>query len=329
MNKIYNLFKKYLPVIAGLSVVTTLLGLLTLIYYYNKDTVSINFANVIPICTAIFFLLAIAFVIGFIAQVNNIYISKIKKSFGFCHFAAALSAALAAALFFFDFFRFVQTPTTSSPLRILRLVAFVPFILYLILGMVPRSFHKRVIHISIKIKYVAAIGAIVWSILGLLMIYFWDGLPITNIFKIVHLFFYVLLLLFLAFEIKFEILTPMPRFYVLFSLLLFVYTTSLTGAVMLAKFFGFVEEVAISEFEIFLAFALGIYAFSKMIAIPRTIKIVKEKSHSCRHHHHHKHSNAKANDDAAGAKKFPSEAAQEPQESSAESVTVNEESINE
>lgn len=294
MNKVYNLFKKYLPIISGLAVVSALFGLLTLIYYYNKDTVSISFANVIPICTVIFFILAVSFVIVFVSKVNNIYISKIKKSYGFCHFAAALSAALAAALFLFDFFRFVQTPTTSSALRILRLVAFVPFILYLVLGMVPRRFHKKTIHISIKIKYVAAIGAIVWAVLGLLMIYFWEGLPMTNIFKITHLFFYVFLLLFLAFEIKFELLTPAPKLYLLFSLLLFVYSTALTGSVMLAKFFGFIEEVTISEFEIFLAFALGIYALSKMVAIPKTMKFVKEKGHSRRHHHHHRHSEEKA-----------------------------------
>ena len=294
MNKVYNLFKKYLPIISGLAVMSALFGLLTLIYYYNKDTVSISFANVIPICTVIFFILAVAFVIVFVSKVNNIYISKIKKSYGFCHFAAALSAALAAALFLFDFFRFVQTPTTSSALRILRLVAFVPFILYLVLGMVPRRFRKKTIRISIKIKYVAAIGAIVWAVLGLLMIYFWEGLPMTNIFKITHLFFYVFLLLFLAFEIKFELITPAPRLYLLFSLLLFVYSTALTGSVMLAKFFGFIQEVTISEFEIFLAFALGIYALSKMVAIPKTIKLVKEKSRSRRHHRHHRHSEEKA-----------------------------------
>ena len=311
MNKVYNLFKKILPIIVGLSVVSTFFGLLSLIYYYNKDTVSIDFANVIPICTIIFFLLAIGVVIYFVTKVNNIYISKIKKSFGLCHFAAALSAALAAALFFFDFFRFVQSPTTSSALRILRLVAFAPFILYLILGMVPRSFHKKAIHISIKIKYIAAIGAIAWTILGLLMIYFWEGLPMTNVFKITHLFFYVLFLLFLAFEIKFELLNPTPRLYVLFSLLLFVYTTALTGSVMLAKFFGFIGEVSISEFEIFLAFALGIYALSKMIAIPRTIKFVREKGHGGRHHrHHHRKHTEQAAGDESEANEYAKEALQ-------------------
>ena len=61
---------------------------------------------------------------------------------------------------------------------------------------------------------------------------------------------------------------------------------------MFAKFFGFIEEVTISEFEIFLAFALGIYALSKMIAIPRTMKFVKEKGHTRRRHRrHHSHHN--------------------------------------
>ena len=324
MNKVYNLFKKFLLIVIILSSVTALFGLLSMIYYYSKDTVSINFKNVIPIFTVILFLIAIATVIYFSFKVDDIRISKIKKSFGFCHFAAALSAALAAALFLFDFFRFVQTPTTSSGLRILRLLAFIPFILYLILGMIPKKFHKKRIHIPVKIKYIACIGALVWAILGLLMIYFWDGLPITNFFKITHLFFYVFLLLFLVFEIKFELLTPTPKMYVLFSMLLFVYATVINGSVMLAKFFGFIEEVTISEFEIFLAFALGIYALSKMIAIPKTIKFIKDKGHSHHRHRHHRHHHNSSEDVATDVSQNA-----EASQANEESVTVNNETTNE
>ena len=315
MNKIYNLFRKFLIITIILSVIAVFFGLLTLIYYYNKDTVSVDFKNVIPICTAIMLIICIATVIHFVTKIDNLYISKIKKSFGFCHFAAALSAALASALFLFDFFRFVQTPTSSSALRILRLVAFVPFILYLILGMIPKRFHKKRIQIPRKVKYIACIGALAWAILGLLMIYFWEGLPMNNLFKLTHLLFYVLLLLFLVFEIKFELLTPVPKLYVLFSLLLFIHTTIITGSIMFAKFFGFIEEVTISEFEIFLAFALGIYALSKMIAIPRTMKFVKEKGHTRRRHRrHHSH-----NDDSDSTSDESSSDV-----SSSEQVQVNE-----
>lgn len=286
MTKTYNLFKKFIPIIVSLAVVSALFGLLTMIYYYHGDTITIDFKNVIPICTVLFFLLAVGTVIFFSVKVKSIHIAKIKKSFGFCHFAAALTAALAAALFFYDFFRFVIAPSTLPTLRILRLIPFVPFILYLILGMIPKKIRKKRIHIPISIKYIASIGAITWAVLGLLLIYTWNILPMSNYFKITHLFFYVLLLLFLAFEIRFELLTPAPRLYILFSFLLFVYTMSITGSVMLAKFFGYVQEVAITEFEIFLAFALGIYALSKMIAIPRTMKVVMDKERSQRRHHH-------------------------------------------
>ena len=81
---------------------------------------------------------------------------------------------------------------------------------------------------------------------------------------------------------------------------------------MLAKFFGFIPEVFISEFEIFLAFALGIYALSKMIAIPRTMKFVMDKGRSHRHHRrHHRHKNERAAENANEVSELTENVAQE------------------
>ena len=48
MEKTYNLFKKYLPIILVLCFIGLVFGILSFVYYYNMSTVSINFKNVIP-----------------------------------------------------------------------------------------------------------------------------------------------------------------------------------------------------------------------------------------------------------------------------------------
>ena len=295
MDKTYNLFKKFLPLIIGVAFVGFAFSLLTLLYYYNDSTVSVNFKNVMPILTIFVVIGAIALAVYFSLQVKDLHISKIKKNFAFSKFASSLTAALGAALFFFDFFRFVQTPTTSSPLRILRMLVFIPFIAHFILGMLPSKFKRKKLSLPKWLKPLTSICAIAWSIFGLLMIYFWAGLPTTNMFRLIHTFYYILLIVFFMFEAKFELFTPMPRAFVMSSTLLFVYSFILTGSITLAKVLGGIPGVKISDFELFLTFSIGIYALSRMIAVQQTLKYVMNKNSGSRHrHHHHHHSSSNA-----------------------------------
>lgn len=296
MEKTYSLFKKFIPIIFILSLASLVFALLSLIYYYNNATVSVNFKNVIPIMSIVFLLASIATAVYFTFQIDKLYITRVKKDSGFSKFAVLLVAILACALFFFDFLNFVQVPTLSLAyqskfFKTLRMGFFIQFIAYFILELIPRKIKHKTINIPTWIKPFVSICSIIWCIFGLLSIYFFANLPTANFFKIVFIFYYVLLTLFLFFEIKFEILTPNHRGYVLSSLLLFIFTFVVLGSIMLAKFLGKLPAVTISEFEIFLSFALSIYAFSKLVAIQGTLKHVISRSEgsSHRHHHHHHH----------------------------------------
>ena len=293
MERVYNLFKKYLPIILIVSSVALAFGLLSLLYYYNDSTVSIAFKNVIPIFTVLFIVIAIIVSVLFTSKINRLHISRIKKSFGLCKFASLLAATLAAALFFFDFFRFVISPSQFSSLRIVRLIVFIPFIIYIVLNVIPKKFKKRRIELPTWLKPTTAVCTMIWCVLGLLMIYFWGELPTTNLFKLIFLFYYIIVALFFMFEIKFELFSPVAKAYVIFAAILFIYGFAVIGPLMLAKFFGRLTAVTISEFEIFLAFSLGIYAFAKLMAMQQTMQFVMKKNghshHGHHHHHHHKH----------------------------------------
>lgn len=305
MEKTYNLFRKFLPIIIGCALVGFAFSLLTLIYYYNDSTISINFLNVMPILTILIFLGTIALVIYFSLKIKSLGLAKIKKSFGFSKFAASLTAALAAALFFFDFFRFVQTPTTSSPLRIARILIFIPFIAYFVVNMLPSRIKRKKLVLPRWLRPLTSTCALIWAIIGLLMVYFWGGLPAGNVFRLIHTFYYILLIVFFMFEAKFEFFAPMPRAYIMSSLLLFVYSFVLTGSITLTKVLGGVESVSISDFELFLSFSIGIYALSRMICVMQTLKFVMSKSSGShrRHRHHHHHT---ASSSVQAAKATPS-----------------------
>ena len=110
--------------------------------------------------------------------------------------------------------------------------------------------------------------------------------------------YYVLAALFFLFEIKFELISHKGhRGYMLTALLLFSYTFISSGAIILVKFMGGLADITISNFEMFLPLALGLYALAKMIAIKNTIKFImkrdqqtiSEHHHSHHHSHHHRH----------------------------------------
>lgn len=299
MEKTYNLFKRFIPAVIILASVGLIFSLFTLIYYYNPALKSIEFKNVIPIFTVLIFASAVIVSIVFTVQTKKIHITRIKKTSSMSKFAALLSVALGTALFLYDFIAFVIYPSTTSPLKILRLLVFIPFIAYLVIQIIPTKIKKKHIHIPNWTRVATSICAITWCILGLLAIYFWTGLEITNVFKIMHMFYYVFAVLFFLFEIKFELVSQKShKGYLLSALVLFSYTFITSGAIIITKFLGGLNEINISDFEMFMPLALGLYALSKMIAIQYTIKFViaKEKQtiHEHKHHHHrHHHSHRK------------------------------------
>ena len=306
MQKTYLIFKKFLPIILAVSSLALIFGLLTMVYYYNDATMSIAIKNVIPIFTI--GLIAISFVLAvvFTAKVHNTGISKIKKSFPICKFTSLLAATLASASFFFDFFRFVDQPGQFSVFRVVRLIIFIPFIAYLVLNVIPRKIKRRPITLPYWLKPLTSIATLVWCLLGLVMIYFWQStsysavLGTTNIFRIAFIIYYLFVTVFFAFEVKYELISSAPKGYVLFSTLLFVYSFTVIGPIMLKTVLIESSNLgSISLFEIFLAFALGLYALGKMIAMQQTMRFVMKKHGNSGHshkHHHHKHSKDKGAD---------------------------------
>ena len=295
MEKNYALFKKYLPILIVVTVIGLIFSLFTLAYdSYDPATITVDFGGVIPIFWIAFLVISYAVAFMFAFQVKNLHIKRIKKNSSFSKFAALLAAGLITALFLFNFIQFVKLERSLSTAKIVRLIFSIPFIAYLIVGIIPKEFHRKRIEIPKWIAPVSAIGAIAWCISSLFAIYFWTGasaLPTTNFFRLTHMFYLALATLFFLSEIGFEMLGKGHKLYVLTATCLFVTTTVITGTIMVANFLGQAKEISISGFEIFVGVALGVYALSRLFAIQYTLKYVmkQQKDGTGRHHHHHHH----------------------------------------
>ena len=210
-----------------------------------------------------------------------------------------MAAGLVTALFLFNFIQFVQLESSLPTFKLIRLAVSVPFIAYLVIGIIPKTIRRKKIEIPKWIVPIAALGAVAWCISSLLAIYFWEGasaLPTTNFFRLTHMFYLALATVFFLTEVGFEVFSKGHRLYVFTSTCLFIVTVTLTGSLMIAKFLGKLPEITISEFEIFVGVALGIYALSKLFAIQHTLQhVMKQKSDGTgRHHHHHRHRHHKS-----------------------------------
>ena len=296
MERTYKLFKKYILPIIILSCIGLIFALFSLMYCYN-DSIPTIVIDTIPLFSLAFFALAVVVAIIFSIQIKSLHIKRIKKSSSFSKFSTLLAAGLITALFLYNFIQFVQFEGSSGQIsifKILRLAVSIPFVAYLVVAVLPKKFKNKKIVIPTWVMPVTSVCAILWCIFSLLSIQFWSGLgalPTTNMFRLIHTFYLVFALLFFLCEIGFEIFSKGDRFYVLSAALLFIYTFVLSGGMMLGKFFNLTPRVNISDFEIFVAFALGIYALSKLIAIQHTIQYVmkRDKDDKNGHHHHHHH----------------------------------------
>lgn len=298
MEKTYKLFKRFLPIIFILSCIGLIFAMFTILYYYNPDLPGIYFGNVIPIFTILFLCAAFGVAFAFAFSVKSLHIKRIRKSSNLSKFAALLAAGLVTALFLYNFIQFVQFEVTLSVFKNVRLIFAIPFVAYLVIGILPKKIKKKKIVIPKWVTPITAICTIAWCILGLLAIYFWEGdgaLPMTNVFRLMHMFYQVVVTVFFLSEIGFEVFSKGHKFYVLSASCLFITTFVLSGGMMFGKFLRLIPKVTISDFEIFAAFALGIYALSKLVAIQQTIYYVmkKDRDGSSHHHHHHHHHTSK------------------------------------
>jgi hypothetical protein len=277
MKQSYKLFKLFLPIILGITALATLLGIFMLAFNYT-DEQGIYFKAAAPLLFFAFILIAIGISIFFVCSLEHVYVSKTKHDCPFFQFASVFVLLVVFALAIYDLSTFLQYQTldTARVFKILRLIASIPFIGHLLISVFPKRIRRQKIEFPRWLVTVCSIGAIIWSLFGLLAVWFYESQGYTY-FKVTHILFYTLMTLYFLFDAKTLLIKPSSKLLILTSLTLFITSVSFALSTIFGIVIGKVvsmQPIGISEFELICSFAFALYALSKVFAYKSTLKYV-------------------------------------------------------
>ena len=302
MKKTYKFLLKHLPIVLGCALATSAIGVIALILGYNDITSWLSLKGACTIIFIIFGLFSIGYV-GYISyKTNDIHIKRIKKSSGFLRVCSCLAFAITLFIFGFELVKIILASYQSSfseyfsVWRVLRFVFALPCSCYFLLMALPTKLKRRKVNIPKPIWYICSVSTILWAISGLLASYFSSQLSTMNILKIWQILVYLCFAVFFLFEAKFEHINQSPRAFIFTGCLALIVTMAFSLSSLICLAIGTISgHNSFSAPELICSVIIGLYAFSRIYAIPFTIKHVIETSDthisSGEHkHHHHRHS---------------------------------------
>ena len=267
-------------------------------FNYRYDPVGhvygIRFNQAAPVLMFALIGISLALSVTMLIKMKHTYITKMRRDSNVLKFASALAFVVVLILTVYDLYVLLASNATLSvakTFKVLRIIAAIPFLAYFVINVIPKRLFKRRIYIPEAVVNICAIGAIAWSLFGLLAIWFYEGVGYSY-FKIIHIVFYVLFTFFIICEIKTQLIKVNVKLHIFSALLLFVISFVLTTSTVVASFLTDVSGNPISNFELVTAIALSMYALSKVFAYMHTLRISLNTGSGTskrRHHHHHHH----------------------------------------
>ncbi|MBQ7906369.1 MAG: hypothetical protein IJ309_00185 [Clostridia bacterium] len=300
MKKTYRRFKLFLPIIAGLVVFTTLIGIFMFAFnYLDSNPHGIHFSNVSPILFFVFLAITIGFSIYFVLSNKHIYITRTKNDSGFFKFSSLFAILAVITLSCYDLWALLQYGQGLDMARIfkvLRLIASIPAIVYLVLNALPKRINRQNVVIPELPKKICSIAAILWSAFGLLAIFTYSNPQQFVFFKVMVIIYYILLTLYFLFDAKNSFISPNAKLNIVSAIILFIVSFAFTVSALFGIIIGKIDmisdigrlHVGISEFELVCALALGLYGFAKACEYATTLKYVIETESVSQYKQHKK-----------------------------------------
>lgn len=283
MKKTYRRFKLFLPIIAGLTVFTTLLGVFMFAFnYLETNPNGIHFGTVAPILFIAFLVITVGFSVYFVFSNKHIFITRTKNDSGFFKFASVFAILAVIALSIYDFWALLQYGTvldTARLFKVFRLITVIPFLGFLVIQALPKRINRQNITVPDILVKICAVCAILWSAFGLLAIFTFNNPLQFPYFKVMVIIYYVLLTAYFLLDAKNNHISPNAKLNVVSGILLFVVSFAFAISTLFGEIIGKIVDmrlVGISEFELVCALALGIYGFSKASEYASTLKYVIE-----------------------------------------------------
>ncbi len=283
MKKVYDFFRKFYWLFILGVVLNVVFGLVSFgMDYENEQFV---FPKVGSTLFFIFLISSIGFAFFFAFKTQHLHITKVRnQTSNFLKLASWLAFSISIFFFIFETVKFIFTPyiegasSLTFP-RIARYILTLPLAAYFFFEAFPTKIKKKKIVIPRFVNYILSTCTILWGILSILAVYFYEKLSTTNMLKNWQIIFYLVLTLFFLFETKFKFINQKGFCYVLSSALLFVLAVSFSVTVVLSLSLGFLpldHSESFTEVEYILGFLFGLYAFARLHAMKKTMKHIMD-----------------------------------------------------
>ena len=285
MKKTYHLLHKFIFIILAELIFVALLGVVSFAYLYNLSTDSLPYPHVITILFAIMVAATIATSVYVCINSHEIGVTRIKKTNKFILFADAFAVVMMLIFFIYECvtsMTYINKEQNAIVFfRVSRWIISIPALGYFIIQALPKKIRRTRVVIPDYLKLIASVCLILWCILGVFTTYFASHL--TNpkdITKITMMFIYVIIAMFFILEGEFELIKARHKPYMIAAFTTATVTFAIPLGISIAKVFKpSMAWEALSQPELLVCAAIGIYALAKMFALVSTMALVIENSH--------------------------------------------------
>ena len=278
MQKNYNLFKIFYPIILAELGLVFIFGTLSFKLCYNYETCTLFFNKPLCIIFIISIILTIATALCFaLMSGDGLRVARIKKDFIFLMVASCFAAIMAFVLFVFRVIGLGKEDI--SAFKVIQTLLLLPLGAYFVLNVFSSKNGENGIKTPKEVKYALTICAIVWAILGIFSMYFYNEpyFFTNNIFKTTQILIYVAFSALFLFEARFEHFSPNYKMYIFSAFVSAALTFAFSAGVIIAKISKTVPKAqSLSMAEVLCSLAIGIYALSRIFALFQTIKYIPQ-----------------------------------------------------
>lgn len=299
MKRSNLLFKIFMPVTLGLTILALIFNALSLILTYSQDTGNIRLSSVFSILFIVFTSLSIILpiILSVLAKETSIIARTPSKSL-FSIVASGIAITVLIALAIFDcviLTKELMMVSTSNTFfeslsqyfefwRLARVVLTIPFIVHLVIGILPSK-----LRVPMPLKAFCHSMAILWCTITPVIVYFFKGTPpTTEYLRITYSILFIFLTFFFLYDFKWNYLETSFRVYSAITTIAASFTLIISLASLISiiargdyllitdaeKYQSIFDIHCISFFEILTALALGVLALSKVVSIFKTVNIV-------------------------------------------------------
>lgn len=286
MRKTYHFLRSFIFAVLAALVFVAFFGVIAFSFMHNEDTRTLEWPHIITIMFYMLISASCALSIVMAIKSKDVQLTKIKKSNPFLLFSSAFAAIIALVFFVYECVVSIARSYIGVYfiLRTARWILLLFVVAYFVFQAMPNKVKRVNISIPLAARATASIGAVIWAVLSILVVYF-NNLGATDISKISMLLVYASFAVFFVFEGIFELIKARIIPYIISAGISATLAFAFPLGISISKIIGtYDSSFGFSQSEMLMCFAIGLYCLARMVAyvwtMRRVIELSARESHS-------------------------------------------------